>query len=402
MLRYDDSRYLNRPDYRPQPSVRRAPEAVVRQVSFGWRHRAQGLIESLPEYLAWSGRTGVVRAAVELSDAWTWKRLHTWQESQRTPIQSRVEVLPSAARERLFRSPRLNQLLRSAKIPNPVHLEGFDNFVAFEEYLCGMNSTVPLGRWSALGDYFADDAWIGAKGCSPTEAAGTSRIDGILVDSISPNVSQSWMLPGLGELGCHTAEEFALVSKRVSSSLQRIESLQPAAADMIRSVVAVIATGKSARSPDLTASVSARKIIGISALANLQSPEWSAEGICTSLVHEAVHSLIYRVELVECVYADPQAAFVLQVQSPWSGRLLELHSFFHACFVWFAIWNFWRSAGAGASGSLVEALRAKRGFISADMNALFSSPAIAALKPYARETLEHMFQLVREQSGSEL
>jgi hypothetical protein len=63
-----------------------------------------------------------------------------------------------------------------------------------------------------------------------------------------------------------------------------------------------------------------------------------------ALVHEAIHSLLYMIEISEGFYVDGAVKTALQVVSPWSGRGLYLHSFVHACFVWFGLLCFWRLA----------------------------------------------------------
>jgi hypothetical protein len=56
----------------------------------------------------------------------------------------------------------------------------------------------------------------------------------------------------------------------------------------------------------------------------------------------------------------------VRIVSPWSGRTLHIHSFLHACFVWFGLSRFWEQAVADASLAQgeVDALRdqARLGF----------------------------------------
>ncbi len=54
-----------------------------------------------------------------------------------------------------------------------------------------------------------------------------------------------------------------------------------------------------------------------------------------AVIHEAIHSILYKIELFEEFYlVDPSR---VHMQSPWTNRKLRLHSFTHACFVWFAL-----------------------------------------------------------------
>ncbi|WP_242215350.1 hypothetical protein [Bacillus cereus group sp. BfR-BA-01383] len=62
-----------------------------------------------------------------------------------------------------------------------------------------------------------------------------------------------------------------------------------------------------------------------------------------SLVHEAVHSLIYSYEVRDW-WMRPERQNKVHIRSPWSGNMLPLHSYVHACFVWYALWQFWSLA----------------------------------------------------------
>ena len=61
-----------------------------------------------------------------------------------------------------------------------------------------------------------------------------------------------------------------------------------------------------------------------------------------ALVHEAIHAVVYRLELIEFLHLDDRASLAQQTTSPWSGRSLTLRSFVHACFVWYGLWHLWQ------------------------------------------------------------
>jgi hypothetical protein len=61
-------------------------------------------------------------------------------------------------------------------------------------------------------------------------------------------------------------------------------------------------------------------------------------------VHESIHSFLYIIEEKYHFLADRSATGPIKVTSPWTGRVLDLHSFLHACHVWFGLWQFWGRA----------------------------------------------------------
>lgn len=65
--------------------------------------------------------------------------------------------------------------------------------------------------------------------------------------------------------------------------------------------------------------------------------------LAESLVHEAIHSLIYSYEVRDW-WIRPERQNKIHVRSPWSGNMLNIHSYVHACFVWYALWQFWSLA----------------------------------------------------------
>ncbi|WP_189278782.1 aKG-HExxH-type peptide beta-hydroxylase [Kitasatospora griseola] len=90
-----------------------------------------------------------------------------------------------------------------------------------------------------------------------------------------------------------------------------------------------------------------------------------------ALVHEAVHGLLYMIEEQESWFTDRAAWRTSSMRSPWSGRDLPLHSFVHACFVWFALLCFWADAELdGADGMFRQA---SKGFESGRLPVLIRS-----------------------------
>jgi hypothetical protein len=103
--------------------------------------------------------------------------------------------------------------------------------------------------------------------------------------------------------------------------------------------------------------------------------------IAESLVHEAIHALLYMQErqqrwVHEADLYDPAPVIV----SPWSGNKLAIRSYLQACFVWYGLIHFWTmSLPAGAfrrDRVLSRMTTATRGFLR--------EPLLSHVEPYRK------------------
>jgi HEXXH motif-containing protein len=64
-----------------------------------------------------------------------------------------------------------------------------------------------------------------------------------------------------------------------------------------------------------------------------------------SVVHEAIHAYLYMLsQTYPWGISDPGYDDKPKVLSPWTGTLLPVSTFLHACFVWYGLLNFWSHA----------------------------------------------------------
>ena len=88
--------------------------------------------------------------------------------------------------------------------------------------------------------------------------------------------------------------------------------------------------------------------------------------LASALIHEAMHQVLYKIEFGGAfVFPDPEV-WAARATSLWTGRDLPLHSFIHACFIWYGLSQFWALPGArsifGLEAVEQELGRATRGF----------------------------------------
>lgn len=94
----------------------------------------------------------------------------------------------------------------------------------------------------------------------------------------------------------------------------------------------------------------------------------SVDDIIDSVVHEAIHSFLYSIELIHPFIIDRSIENTFKLVSPWSGQLLPLHSYIHACFVWYGLYFYWmQHDGASQIEATKKRRRAQQGFLKEDL-----------------------------------
>ena len=129
-------------------------------------------------------------------------------------------------------------------------------------------------------------------------------------------------------------------------------------------------------------------------LFNLHSEASNVYKISNAIVHESIHSLIYKLELHEDLYADQNAAHEVMTVSPWTERPLQVHSFVHACFVWYGLLNFWNLTPDAQPAISRLRGRAYRGFEPGSPLLAISPEAREVIAPNVRLVIEEMHERV--------
>jgi HEXXH motif-containing protein len=177
--------------------------------------------------------------------------------------------------------------------------------------------------------------------------------------------------------------------------LDQINRISPTARTAVDALVQVISLVRAPQSKKGTQSFSNKPVIGRMGIANADSDRWSISKIADAIVHETIHALIYKIELTNCLYLDDSIeSEPLKIKSPWSGRQLPLHSFVHACFVWFGLWSFWRLAPAGEPEAAKLKGRAAQGFLSGNPLSCIPDEALERIRPEVRHAIDRMFKEV--------
>jgi hypothetical protein len=210
----------------------------------------------------------------------------------------------------------------------------------------------------------------------------------ITIDFASPNVAGAQETDEQIEYLQYSEAETALICEKLDDVLCRIERVSEPTAHLIKQYVKVIIPLKTGE-PGTSGSTSQPRYPGRVLLRGVE--EGSLGAIAGSLVHEATHQVLYILEWAGPFIVEDPDMRAVAVKSSWTGRDLPLHSFIHACFVWYSLSNFWalaRSHDAFETGDVKRQLaRSLSGF--RDEN------PVVRLMPYAGMARYDVLKIIR-------
>lgn len=199
---------------------------------------------------------------------------------------------------------------------------------------------------TALGDYYYSEGAAGAlpanngtEAQTPTNAVFAPRVGGVIpIDFASPNVANAQETDDPVEYLEYSAEEKTLICENLNAVLSQIERVSVAAADLIKQHIKVIIALK-AKDRTESGSTSQPRYPGRVLLRGVEHGLFG--WLASSLVHEAMHQVLYILEWAGPFTIGDSNVKAQQVKSEWTGRDLQPHSYIHACFIWYGVSSFW-------------------------------------------------------------
>lgn len=89
-------------------------------------------------------------------------------------------------------------------------------------------------------------------------------------------------------------------------------------------------------------SSSSRSNTGRVALINAHLCHVDIPTLINALIHEAIHNFFYRIEYMKPFVNNINDALNLNIESPWSKKMITLPTYIHACYIYYALKNFWK------------------------------------------------------------
>ena len=149
---------------------------------------------------------------------------------------------------------------------------------------------------------------------------------------------------GFGETDLELSiSERARVLREIDNANFLIQEASIVTKMFVQQFLRVVALRRDPASPEIPGSFSRPDYLGLATIINPDCKVASYIYLADAIVHEAVHSYIYMIEL-ESGDNTAYEHFPLvdrEIISPWSHKRLKIRYFVHACFVWYSLLNFW-------------------------------------------------------------
>jgi hypothetical protein len=260
-------------------------------------------------------------------------------------MRSAFEALPVEGKLRFISAPETFYritLLRKEPVDAIISL---CNFLNGEAAFHGLGP-IDKDYVTALGDfYYSEDPpqrFEDINGREAHAAYAPRFAETIPIDFASPNCATVQESDDKREYLSYSADEKAVVCEKLDEAFSQIERVSEAAAYLIKQHIKVVIPLKAAQGG--YGSTSQPHFPGRVLLRGVEiCPPAS---LATNLVHESIHQVMYILEWGGPFFIEDADARAVRVKSLWTGRDLPLHSFIHACFVWYGLANFWTQTAA--------------------------------------------------------
>lgn len=303
------------------------------------------ILHRVPDIFAWEEATEEFSAMKMLAQSIALRRLASsfdhigrHDDGLRKSMQSLFSQLPLSSKLRFATAPETYHqitLLRKRPVESIVFL---CNALNGEAAYCGLGP-MKLGYVTALGDYYCLESESGTadNGSHAPEIVSAPYLAGIIpIDFASPNTREAQETKDKREYFRYTKEEEGVVYRCLTDTLALIENTNPTAAALVKEFVKVIIPLKPAAG---CGSTSQSRFPGRVLLSGVD--KFGMAALASAMVHESIHQLLYILEMTGSFVIPDADSDAAQAKSLWTGRDLALHSFIHACFVWYGLANFW-------------------------------------------------------------
>ncbi len=307
----------------------------------------QETVEALPQIFSWHDSQSFMDAmqalGVDFANARMQRaldRIATIDSELAQSMRDCLQGLPNHAVVRFITAPEtLYRTITLLEERNPARHIGFlCNALSAERMLAEKGSAAKRPCWTALGDFYfsggrsdpavdvRDSQWkADVSACAPLLSGS------VPLDFVSPLAEAT--TPCQAPFQPYTPEQIKAVSNALQDALTRTASVKPAE-QIVTRFTKVIVLRK-----DRPAGHSSSSMTNFPGRMLLRNPEDGNVGsLASSMIHESIHHFLYTVEFAGRFVSLESGPLV---PSPWSGRELALHSYLHACFVWYGLAQFW-------------------------------------------------------------
>ena len=251
-----------------------------------------------------------------------------------------LALLPVQHRRRFLRAPHVAARLFDAE-EDGRHLDAAQIAQALcaELASAGLCNELSCPVWTARGErLLSPDCPAGWT--APEVCLGESPV---VVDDRSP-YTFPYDEDGFECLVLPDETERVVTRDKLLTALAMLAAASPPAYQFVTGLLDVIAVRREPGKPRTFHSSSFSRYVGLMLLTNAHLPNLDTAAIVDTLIHESVHSLLFMYERSERRFLRTPEASRIRMISPWSRAQVSLAAYLHACVVWYALYQFWRSA----------------------------------------------------------
>lgn len=320
------------------------------QLAPGIQVAGDGLLEAVSQIFTWQQPTQLLDGLQK----WYLDRVyrevrHAFSEIYRQDseagqwLSNALDVLPDWALNRFLAAPETRRHISKLRYDTAAHISFFRASLLAEKRLNG-DSSVTQSCWSALGDFYL----AGINAVNPCRERWRPEFSWVAprvgsripIDFSSPHAQIVNSMPDC-PFEAYEPDEVAQLSDLLGKALEVVERVSTSGAGLIDRFVQVIVPRKNPLQPQRGFGSSTPSHIGRLLIRNGHLMTFGH--LVDSLVHEAIHGILFVVELSSPFVVDSTAEQPL-IRSRWSGKMLPLQTYLHACFVWYGLARFWRKA----------------------------------------------------------
>lgn len=358
------------------------------------------LITALPEILSWSAPMDALAQSQSDYVAFLLSRLgaalariaqHDRPLGER--LFEQIKALPDAALMRLLLAPRTsNHLLWPERHRVEATATFFSTAIQAEWARLAPAAAPPEEIWSALGD-LRSSAAEGVRHAPRPGGLMPLDFDSPFIQTLA---APAGLLAVRAEPFPFSDDERQLVLQRFEETAERLQATRDSVFRFVVAYNQVVVLQKAAGAERFI-SRSPEKYIGLAVFQNPQRLGVDAVDLAEGLVHEGIHTLLDMDEYSRQQSDSPLGAWLrdpglydgaTRTRSPWTGAALPVHTYLHACFVWYGLLHFW--ALALSAGTFDRARVQQR--IAAAVSGFLRQQVIDEVAPYrsviARDLLD--------------
>jgi hypothetical protein len=143
---------------------------------------------------------------------------------------------------------------------------------------------------------------------------------------------------------CYDVADAACLRQALDAATTAIRKTNPAADFIVETFTKVVMVARTSQDAHTFMSGTNGGWPGRVLLVNAHAPAVSHEVLADSVVHEAIHGLLFLEQLDKAWADNWDQLSAGTATSPWTGRVLPAGAFLEACFVWYGLANFWTTA----------------------------------------------------------